>query len=848
MFFPFFVADPVSGAQYRLNDTRLSELSLSPRFDEWMPGRVMSENPDPIWRESFEKAPAETISAVTSGLESLIVACPDLTPPDVMELPESRAKFHLTALIRLWQKMGDALPDGLGVVRHVLTLPEGRFIGAIPVVAGSLDPYAPAVFKALYERLSKEFGTVEAKVKPRLALPNGRLHALQGGLTAADILAGPRDESLAFFGLRDPAACADFAAARARKLIDTGCPAHEIAVMTAQDPRQLARAFARQGIALSGLPSEVAERDVVGETLLHLLLAKRTPTPAMVLAALALSPLMPWETQTGRALAEAVMNGDFRGRILERTPQYKALWEDIRASASSLAQLRFLMNRICDQMRDGEALRVHLNLPQGDGTPNWESLLQNLPRTALSVPEPVRNLEGVSLWMAHESPWRPCRHLIVTDFTEGFYPAKPQANPAFLDSEIATIQQTCGLNMRGRAENLSRSLSLFDEQLQAASESVTFLIPWRNLAGQRLAPSAGLSLLARAIKGHGDPIDLVTDIASLTPQDWPVDAYLPQQDAINVHVPDSLNFAGRDLLEIRKTEDGEIKPQSPSRMETLIVSPLAWLLGEIGAEDMSWTAETLDVLLRGNIAHDVFENVFKAEQKPPEGEELQDAVSEAYDQAIGRLANFLRNPAWEMERKGLEREISDAARLWGDYLTTLGATILGNETWLNGVVHGVALHGKADTILQLPDDSLLVVDHKKSGTKGRRVRMEKGWDLQAGLYRDMIANPTRHEGDKMEPLLHRKVAIAYHLMNDGGFLTSGADLPPGTPARAMGDRIDENAVSCLTEILGEVRNGRIPINSKADEAAYKKDRGYTPYALTDGSPLVRVFLRDPKEE
>ena len=51
--------------------------------------------------------------------------------------------------------------------------------------------------------------------------------------------------------------------------------------------------------------------------------------------------------------------------------------------------------------------------------------------------------------------------------------------------------------------------------------------------------------------------------------------------------------------------------------------------------------------------------------------------------------------------------------------------------------------------------------------------MEAGWDLQAGLYRDMIARPMRREGDGMDPLIGREVAIAYHLMNDGGFLTSG---------------------------------------------------------------------------
>src|SRR5690606_27446522 len=107
-------------------------------------------------------------------------------------------------------------------------------------------------------------------------------------------------DSLAYFGLRDPAACADFAAARARALIESGIPAREIAVLAAGEPRQLARAFAAQGVPLSGLPANLPQRDLAGEAALHLALAKRTPTPAMVLAGLALSPLMPWPAQTGR--------------------------------------------------------------------------------------------------------------------------------------------------------------------------------------------------------------------------------------------------------------------------------------------------------------------------------------------------------------------------------------------------------------------------------------------------------------------------------------------------------------------------------------------------------------------
>lgn len=843
MHYPFLVCDLRSGLHYRLTDTVLAELSLAPKPVSWVPGQAIVEHADPVWRDSLANAPIETISAVTAALEDLIFATTDLRLPKLGSLPNSRAGLHLDALIRLWGRLGDALPEGLAPVRHVLELPHGQFLDALPVVHGSLDPHAPAVMAALYARLEREFGSVEGPVATRAAPVGSRLHAIQGGIAAPQTVAKAKDDSLAFYGLRDLAACADFAAARARTLIEAGVAARDIAVLTGHNPHQLARAFAHQGVPISGLPVSLPERDIVGETALHLALAKRPPTPAMVLASLALSPLMPWSSQTGRDLAEALMAGDFRGGILSSTPAHKELWDDIRASAGSLAQLRFLIDRICGQIAQGAEVRTRLPISPGDGSPDWEAILRGIQIASHSAGDPERNLEGVSLWSAQESPWRPCLHLIVADFTDGLYPTRPRANPMFLDSEIAQIREATGLHLRGRAEGLAQSLFLFDQQLQAVADSVTFLIPWRDISGARLQPSAGLSLIARFISDVEDGADLIADVSRMPPEDWPVAHHrlppLPEPPEL----PEALHFAGRDLLALRRNDDGTTKPQSPSRLETLLVSPLAWLLAEVEAHDLSWSAEELDVMAKGNIAHDVFEHVFLKDQPIPDRPTLTDAVIAAYDSALTRHANFLRSASWDMERQGLEREILQAALRWRDHLIALGAKIIGNEIWLSGEAHGINLHGKADAILELPDGGLLIVDHKKSGTSGRRKRMEAGWDLQAALYRDMIARPIRREGDGMDALVGRSVGIAYHLMNDGGLLTSGLALPQGSPARDMGDAINAAAVGRLAERLAELGAGRVVLNTTADVDFFKKEAGFTPYALTDGSALVTAFIR-----
>lgn len=847
MHYPFLVADARSGLQYRLSDTALAELSLAPKVGEWAPGRTIANSSDPVWADSLSNAPIETISAVTAALEDLILATPDLQMPTVDSLPDSRAGRHLKALVGLWQELGDALPEGLPTVRHVLNLSHGSFLTPISVVEGSLDPLAPAAMQTLYARLKDEFGSVPASPRDRTAVIGSRLHALQGGVTAPQIETGHIDFSLSFYGLRDPAACADFAAARARALIDEGTPAREIAVLTAGSPQQIARAFSAQGIPLSGLPADLPKRDMIGETALLLALAKRPPTPAMALASLVLSPLMPWSPVTGRNLAESLMSGDFRGEILTANPAHKALWDDIRAPASSLAQLRFLLDRICDQIAEGDKVRARLSVPPGEGSPDWEGILRGIQVMAPGTADPVRNLEGVSLWLAHESPWRPCQHLIISDFTDGLYPTRPRANPMFLDSEVTWIRAATGLALRGRAASLAQGLAHFDHQLQSTSGSVTFLIPWRDLSGTKLQPSAGLSLVGRSIHNLNDASDLITDLSRLSPSNWPIMHHHLPPLPMQPDLPEALEFPGQDLLSLRRTDDGTARPQSPSRLETLLVSPLAWLLAEVGAEDISWSADELDVLAKGNIAHDVFENIFLKDQPVPNPETLTAAVPEAYNRALMRHAGYLRSPSWEMERKGLEREILAAALRWRDHLLALNAKIIGNEIWLAGEAHGIQLHGKADAILELSDGTLLVVDHKKSGTSGRRKRMEAAWDLQAGLYRDMISRPNRRENDGMDPLIGRKVAVAYHLMNDGGFLTSGLTLSDGSPARDMGNAVSDSAVEKLTARLEELGAGRVVLNTSDDEKFFRKEAGFTPYALTDGSPLVTAFIRQVEE-
>lgn len=56
------------------------------------------------------------------------------------------------------------------------------------------------------------------------------------------------------------------------------------------------------------------------------------------------------------------------------------------------------------------------------------------------------------------------------------------------------------------------------------------------------------------------------------------------------------------------------------------------------------------------------------------------------------------------------------------------------------------------------------------------------------------------------------------------------------------------AVAKLTERLAELGAGRVVLNTSEDSSFFKKEAGFTPYALTDGSALVTAFIRTVEGE
>ena len=179
-------------------------------------------------------------------------------------------------------------------------------------------------------------------------------------------------------------------------------------------------------------------------------------------------------------------------------------------------------------------------------------------------------------------------------------------------------------------------------------------------------------------------------------------------------------------------------------------------------------------------------------------------------------------------------------------LARLDAEVLASEVWLQGTWSGIPVHGQADLILGLPGDRLLVVDYKRSRSRSRRPRMEKGYDSQANLYRAMLGSGgpknVTHEALLARLRSATRTGIVYYMLNDQVSLSdvrlSEAGAVPGW--QTLENDVAGRAMALIERRLSEVQAGHLRLNREGDAAFFERQAGITPYALSN-SPLIALF-------
>ena len=838
--------------------------------------------PDAFWAKSFEVAPFETAQVVEAALVQLYGAYPPERVADVATLaglPE-RPRRHLKDLLRLAESLKGRLPEDLAAIHEVLAMDVCHALHAVRVYRIDGVPPLTRWQEALVEKLNRDAESSGSAESDQMAMEileilsrdspaevhPGALGVIQSQLFAARGAPLPLDASVQWVGVRDFLQEAEVAAGMVQRMLakHPDLRPAEIGLLVPDSFEYavaLQDAFRLAGLPLSGLQVEHWRRDLGREAVFHFLYCRQRPAPAMALAVCLASPLMPWSREDGGRLAQSVMDGDYRLRAPDAAGAAgqrmldllrgddsvpSGLANALRAFAALLdGGERFAAHRL--QARDAvERVCVFLD---GSLDIDWGALRRAAqPRFVTSGEVPDFNQEGVTVWRESQEAWRPVRRLLVLGFAQGHYPAVPGSSPVFSADDVQALRDQLGLPIPTPGDELSRRRGRLRRQLGAVAESVTFLVPRRDFAGKAQAPSDSLVFMHPLFTGPESAHERVLDIEATELRDGV--PYLALGEPAAPEPPrltttDDPRF-DRDLLQIRMTREGKQKPESPSSLETLMVSRLAWLLRRLGAEPMGWVPEGPDVRLLGTLAHEVFEHLFRPGVALPELAELQAQTLGFLDMAIRERAPFLMAPQWQVERRHLAVGIARAALAWRNALDKLGAEVLAGEAWLQGTWAGIPIHGQADLILGLPGERLLVVDYKRSKSAKRREQMEKGYDSQANLYRTMLQTGGL-KNDAQGPLaerLRRAAAIGtvYYMMNDQTGLADTA--LPGTGGipdwQTLDNDVSGAAMALIRQRLDEVRGGLLVLNRESDAEFFQKEAGITPYALGN-SPLVQLF-------
>ena len=833
--------------------------------------------PDGFWAESYQNSPQETGTVIANAYTELLQETDPAKPFGGLEDGglQGRGGAHLRDLSRLHSALAGGLPDSLSDIRQLLDLDASEGLRGLCVYFSENFPRLSAWQAALIAHLNSGTNAQPDKALQSaldsLTLPpkkqkksTSSLGALQKKLFELPKRKFKLDDSIQWLGVRDFYEEAEVAVGMVQSMRreDPELALSDVGLLVpnlVEYEGALRDAFGISGLPLAGLADGSWRRDPGRELMLNFLRVRQKPAPNMAVAACLTSPLMPWSMAEGASAAQSVIDGDWKisdwHEISDEGKRILNLLREGDKRGGSLARaLRQLVKHLePDHGLDADVERARIASEQvcavlvKDEPVDWPSVRRLvLPQHLANAVETDFSQEGVTVWREGREAWRPVRHLLVLGFSAGHYPSRAHSSPVFTEADTKALAESTGLPIYTQRARLDAARTLLRRQLNLVSDSVSFLIPRRDAAGGAQSPSDALEFMLHLYDKEEDEV-LSLDIAV----DRNQARFIAENTVEDAVAPGMRPFAdidlGVDLLSRRVDKDGNPKPESPSALEKMMVSPLVWLLQRLYAEPAMWAAEDANVLLQGTLAHTVFETIFAQDSELPARGKLPALVKKALAEAIKREAPFMQAPAWKVECRLLEAQLEKAAGAWHDTLKQLGADVIGTEMWLQGDLDTLPIHGQADALLSLPGNRLLVVDYKKSGASSRRRRMERGYDSQVELYRMMMqtGGPKDPEKEKLAQRLQQSdsIGVVYYNMNDTIVLSdTGIEESAKLPGwEVLEGDVSLAAMSLIRERIAALRKGRVRLNRDTDADFFDTKAGVTPYAL-EVTPLTGLFM------
>lgn len=185
--------------------------------------------------------------------------------------------------------------------------------------------------------------------------------------------------------------------------------------------------------------------------------------------------------------------------------------------------------------------------------------------------------------------------------------------------------------------------------------------------------------------------------------------------------------------------------ESFSSLNSLLYYPYQWVFRyQVKFKKSSMLSVVKDRVLKGNIAHNVFEGLFnaiKASEEKWTKEAVLDWVGEHISELFEREGAVLLMYGQEAERIGLTNKIKQAAWALVFAIQENGWTIVDTELPISGKVATQELKGIVDLVLKRKkgnDYEKAIVDLKWGGATYRKDQLRNGDDLQLVIYSKLL--------------------------------------------------------------------------------------------------------------
>ena len=591
----------------------------------------------------------------------------------------------------------------------------------------------------------------------------------------------------------------------------------------------------------------------------HRTLYSRFPAEAMILGAIFVNPLMPWSVRKGQNLFD-----DFQRKGAQAFVDYA----DSSSSESKLLDLiikpekfsiitwlksiaealRFSADKRLPQKKDFleriDSIDALLQIYTGKTDEEvLQSVISQIAPQAFSIQEEeggyIKN--GILIINEHEWLIKPVKHLFILGFNQGAFQPNKYMPGVFSEDGWKKISLEASLPVYEQIIDHTRFENCFSHMLSRAVDSITIMLSEQGFDGESISGSETLLDIALCFQlaQDVDPQLLLKRMVN-DKTDFPFlvrSSNLKPVIVKDMDVVEDLNL-GIDLLKLNKDANGNQRPESPSSLEKLMVSPLSWLLYRNGLQPKGWDVQDLNHTLKGTIAHKVFELHFNPEQQWSIGN-----FEEMFEAALLSEASYLLEPKWRMEKTQLKNEIIKSLKPFIEWCEKQSWEISLMEQRLQGKMFGIAVAGYVDAVFS-NGKKALVLDYKKSKSDKFVTRLNKGFDLQTMIYRKLY---------KQEKTENIAIHSGYYTLNDQRLVldyykdTGLDDIEQVELETSSIKNQYEQAEKKIRQRIKQLKSGTVELNTEGD-AKYWEDLGVSSlgYAIDD-NPIIKQFIK-PSEE